>query len=143
MTFTLHPQLAKDGLDLGDFEISKLLMIKDVAYPWFVLVPRVANIKDAHELDEQTHMQVLRESRALCAALMTAFVGTKMNVAALGNMVPQLHIHHIVRAPSDPAWPAPVWGVQPLTPLTEHQILERVQRLKRAFEGVSHCPAWA
>jgi len=133
MTFTLHPQLAADSIIIGAFPISLLLMINDAAYPWFVLVPQIPNIKDAYQLSEAQHMAVTRESRSLCTALMAAFATdirqAKMNVAALGNMVPQLHIHHIVRSPADPAWPAPIWGHQLLTPLTKAEIAARIKAL--------------
>lgn len=142
MTFTLHPQLTADSILLADFEVSKLLMINDGAYPWFVLVPRIADIKDAYELSEVDHMQLTRESRALCEALMCAFLGEKMNVAALGNMVPQLHIHHIVRFASDPAWPGPIWGVQALRPLSEGEISDRIEKVKAGFLRVDITPDW-
>lgn len=135
MTFKLHPQLAADSITIGAFDISLLLMINDGAYPWFVLVPQIADIKDAHQMDEAMHIQVLRESRALCGALMAGFAPNnnhaKLNVAALGNMVPQLHIHHIVRSPGDAAWPAPVWGCQDLTPMSTDEIAARLDGLKR------------
>lgn len=142
MIFKLHPQLAKDGIVIGDFEVSKLLMINDAAYPWFVLVPRVPNIKDAYQLSEADHQQVTLESRALCLALMQAFGGEKMNVAALGNMVPQLHIHHIVRYAHDPAWPGPIWGVQELSPMSDADIAVRISTLKTAFKGMNLTPEY-
>lgn len=142
MTFILHPQLVQDGIEIGNFDLSRLLMINDKAYPWFVLVPRVENVKDAYQLSDIQHQQLTRESRALCNALMTAFVGEKMNVAALGNMVPQLHIHHIIRYVSDPAWPAPIWGVKPLAPMSDEVIVERISRIKGAFGGESVSIAW-
>lgn len=142
MTFTLHPQLAADSIVLADFEVSKLLMINDAAYPWFVLVPRIVGVKDAYELSEADHMQVTRESRVLCEVLMRAFSGEKMNVAALGNVVPQLHIHHIVRFASDPGWPGPIWGVQKLTPLSEREIAARIAMVKEAFVGMDGAPEW-
>lgn len=123
--FTLHPDLARDGIEIYDLPLSKVLMINDAAYPWFVLVPRVDGIKDAYELSAKDHAQLTRESRALCKALMDVFNGEKLNVAALGNMTPQLHIHHIVRFKTDPAWPGPVWGVQPLTPMSKAMIEQR------------------
>ncbi len=123
--FELHPDLRRDGIEIYDLPLSKVLMINDAAYPWFVLVPRVPDIKDAHELSEAEHAQMMFESRALCNALMAAFDGEKMNVAALGNMTPQLHVHHIVRFKTDPAWPGPIWGVQPLTPMTNVEIARR------------------
>lgn len=131
MTFALHPQLAADGIIIGTFDVSLLLMINDAAYPWFVLVPQIADIKDAHQMSEAQHIQVLRESRALSVSLMDAFGGEKLNIAALGNMVPQLHIHHIVRAKTDAAWPAPIWGFQDLSPMTGLEITGRIDGLKR------------
>ena len=95
------------------------------------LVPQIVDIKDAHQMSEVEHIQVLRESRALCDTLMTGFKGEKMNVAALGNMVPQLHIHHIVRSKDDAAWPAPIWGYQALTPLSTNQLKMRIEVLKQ------------
>lgn len=123
--FTLHPDLARDGIEICDLPLSKVLMINDAAYPWFVLVPRRPGIKDAYELSALDHSQMTTESRALCAALIGVFGGEKMNVAALGNMTPQLHVHHIVRFKTDPAWPGPIWGVQPLTPIALEEIEHR------------------
>lgn len=125
MTFTLHPDLARDGLEVCDLPLSKVLMINDATYPWYVLVPRVPGIKDAYELSESDHAQLTQESRQLCQALMAVFEGEKMNVAALGNMTPQLHVHHVVRFKSDPAWPGPIWGVQALTPMEADMIKRR------------------
>jgi len=131
MAFQLHSRLAKDSIVIGAFDISLLLMINDAAYPWFVLVPQIDGIKDAHQMTETDHIQVLRESRALSVSLMAAYGGEKLNIAALGNMVPQLHIHHIVRAKTDAAWPAPIWGYQELTDLSEIEITERLDALKQ------------
>ncbi|NNC37282.1 MAG: HIT family protein [Acidimicrobiales bacterium] len=135
--FKLHPDLARDGIPIGDFPLSRLLMINDAAYPWFVLVPRVPDIKDAYQLEPEQHQHLTEESRALCNALMSAFNGEKMNVAALGNMTPQLHVHHIVRFKNDPAWPGPIWGVQPMTPMTEVQIAVRRGLLKPYLPDLS------
>lgn len=129
MTFKLHADLVRDGHYVGDFPLSALLLIKDEAYPWCVLVPRVANIKDAYQLTEDDHIALTRESRCLSSAMMAAFKGEKMNVAALGNMTPQLHVHHIVRFKSDPAWPGPIWGVQPLTPMTDTGLSKRLSKI--------------
>ena len=135
MTFTLHPQLAADTIPVGDFPVARLLMINDAAYPWFILVPRRDGIKDAFELSERDHLAVTRESRALCAALMKVFNGEKMNVAALGNMVPQLHIHHVVRFKTDPAWPGPIWGVQDLTPYGPDEANARSKHVREALKN--------
>lgn len=111
--FELHPQLAGDCFTLGDFPLSRLLLMNDCQYPWFILVPRRANLREIYQLSEPDQQQLLRESSYLSDYLMKHFAGDKLNVAALGNMVPQLHLHHIVRYAADPAWPRPVWGVLP------------------------------
>lgn len=110
--FTLHPQLAQDSLPVLDLPLSRLIMMNDSAYPWFVLVPRRAEITEIFQLDWEDQVQLLNESSMVSELLMQVFQGDKMNVAALGNMVPQLHLHHIVRFKNDPAWPGPVWGVK-------------------------------
>ncbi|WP_017931717.1 HIT domain-containing protein [Robiginitomaculum antarcticum] len=133
MTFKLHSDLSRDGLWLGDFTLSRLLMINDAAYPWCVLVPRLEGVKDAYELSENQHGQLTVESRALCRAMMAVFRGDKMNVAALGNMTPQLHVHHIVRRAEDPAWPGAVWGHSPLTPMDANEIKTRSAALHKAL----------
>lgn len=108
--FTLHPQLAKDCFVLGDGPLCRLLLMNDAHYPWTILVPRRDGIREIHELTDADRRQLWDESALLSRALMKTFGGDKLNVAALGNVVPQLHVHHIVRFKTDPAWPAPVWG---------------------------------
>jgi diadenosine tetraphosphate (Ap4A) HIT family hydrolase len=114
--FALHPRLAADTTTLGDFPLCRLLLMNDAQYPWCILVPRRDGAREIYLLDERDQQQLLRESAQLSRAMMTAFAGHKLNVAALGNVVPQLHLHHIVRQPGDPAWPGPVWGRQPPRP---------------------------
>lgn len=120
--FTLHPQLAKDGIELADFPLCKLLLCNDSAYPWFILVPKVADISEIYQLDWQQQQQFLNESSLLSELLMQVFSGDKMNVAALGNVVEQLHVHHVVRFKSDAQWPKPIWGQQALTPYSDEVI---------------------
>lgn len=113
MSFSLHPQLVADTYILGDLELCTLLLMNDRQYPWFILVPRRNGLREIHELADADQLLLLKESNALSRWLMTEFKPDKLNIAALGNMVPQLHIHHIARFKSDPAWPAPVWGKVP------------------------------
>lgn len=120
--FTLHPQLAKDCFELADLPLCKLILCNDSAYPWFILVPKVNDITDIYQLDWQQQQQLLNESSLLSELVMQAFAGDKMNVAALGNVVEQLHVHHVVRYKSDVSWPKPIWGQQPLTPYTEVEL---------------------
>jgi len=116
MTFDLHTDLKRDGIHMGDFPLCRLLLINDNQYPWFVLVPKRPNISDTIDLTRDDYAQLWAESRVFSMAIMQAFSGEKLNVAALGNMTPQLHIHHIVRYKIDPAWPGPIWGKHPLRP---------------------------
>ncbi len=118
MTFQLHPDLQRDGIDMGHFPLCKVLLINDSAYPWFVLVPMRREIHDTIDLAPHDYAQLWQESRLFGTGIMQAFDGEKLNVAALGNMTPQLHIHHIVRFYSDAAWPGPIWGYQPRAPYT-------------------------
>ncbi|MBK9130239.1 MAG: HIT domain-containing protein [Gammaproteobacteria bacterium] len=106
----LHPQLQADSVEIGRFPLCRLLLSKDANYPWCILVPDRAEITEICQLAAEDQMQLMRESVALSKALMQVFRPDKLNIAALGNVVPQLHVHHIVRYRHDPAWPAPVWG---------------------------------
>jgi diadenosine tetraphosphate (Ap4A) HIT family hydrolase len=110
--FNLHQRLAADTLSLGRSRLCELRLMNDSAWPWAILVPMRAGIREIYQLDEADQQRLLWESSELSRSMMALFVGDKMNVAALGNMVPQLHLHHIVRFEGDPAWPAPVWGWQ-------------------------------
>jgi len=127
--FKLHPRLKEDCFVLGHFELSLLLLMNDANYPWFILVPQREGLSEIHELSEDDQQQLARESSCLSRALAVVFGADKMNVAALGNVVPQLHIHHIVRFRDDPAWPDPVWGKLPARPYGEDEresVAERV-----------------
>ena len=120
--FSLHTQLAKDCFELADFPLCKLLLCNDSAYPWFILVPKISDITDIYQLDWQQQQQLLNESSLLSELIMQVFHGDKMNVAALGNMVEQLHLHHVVRYTTDNSWPKPIWGQQPLTPYSDEAL---------------------
>lgn len=108
--FTLDPRLQQDSVLLGELPLCSLLLSKDANYPWFILVPRRADVSELFDLDEADQRQLWEETTALAEALKDAFAADKMNVATLGNMVSQLHMHVIVRRHDDAAWPAPVWG---------------------------------
>lgn len=127
--FSLHPQLANDCFVITDFPLSRLLLCNDSAFPWFILVPKVDAIQDIYQLDWQQQQQLLNESSMLSEVLMQEFSGDKMNVAALGNVVPQLHLHHIVRYKSDACWPKPIWGQQALTPYTDEELVAIKSRI--------------
>ena len=125
--FTLHPQLDQDCEIIGDYPLSRLLLLNDRQYPWVILVPRRENISEIYQLSESDQLQLQKESSNVLAAMAKHFSADKMNVAALGNVVPQLHIHHIARFKDDPAWPKPVWGVVPAKAYTKTEI-DRLQK---------------
>lgn len=127
--FNLHPQLANDCFDLAEFPLCKLLLCNDSAYPWFILVPKVNDITDIYQLDWQQQQQFLNESSMLSELLMQVFSGDKMNVAALGNVVEQLHVHHVVRYKTDVSWPNPIWGQQPLTSYLDDELMSLKEKL--------------
>lgn len=135
MEFELHPRLAGDCIPLGELPLCTLLLMNDAQYPWCILVPRRAGIREIYELNEDDQIALLRESSLLGRALIQAFGGTKLNIGALGNVVPQLHVHHIVRFEHDPAWPAPVWGRHPARPYDEAQRRTFVERLMPLLAG--------
>lgn len=114
--FELHERLAADCLLVGDWPLCRVLLMNDSNFPWLILVPRREALREIYELILDDRNQFLAESCVLGKTLMALFSGDKLNVAALGNMVPQLHIHHVVRKAGDAAWPAPVWGKVPTKP---------------------------
>lgn len=127
--FELHPQLARDTVLTGRFPLCELRLMNDSHYPWFILVPQRENLREIHELNESDLHLLMREAVTLSRALTAAFAPDKLNIAALGNVVPQLHIHYIARYTSDPAWPAPVWGKVPAVPYAEDALAEVRKKL--------------
>jgi len=111
--FELHPQLAKDCIGLGRLALCRLLLMQDANYPWFILVPEREGVREVHELEDADRRLLWGESALLARALTKGFAPHKLNIAALGNQVSQLHVHHIVRYTHDAAWPSPVWGKVP------------------------------
>ncbi len=128
--FELHPQLAADCIELGRFQLCRLLLMNDANYPWCILVPERAGVSEVHELQAEDRLLLLDESCTLAAGMAQAFAADKMNVAALGNVVAQLHVHHIARYRTDPAWPAPVWGKVPARPYAEAELSGVMEKLR-------------
>ncbi|MCF7982334.1 MAG: HIT domain-containing protein [Pseudomonadales bacterium] len=127
--FEVAPQLLQDAIVLGDFPLCRLLLCKDSNYPWFILVPRREEVREIFQLSEDDQKQLIWESSYLSSQLDHGFNADKMNVAALGNQVPQLHLHHIVRYENDLAWPGPVWGKVPAMPYTESELANMKDRV--------------
>lgn len=130
--YQLHERLAADTISLGRSSLCEVRLMNDQTWPWVLLVPAFAGIREIYELNAEQQQVLMQESSALSRGMMDAFGGDKMNVAALGNMVPQLHLHHIVRFEGDPAWPGPVWGKQSSVPYDD----DRLVKAKRSLAPV-------
>lgn len=133
--FTLDPTLQKDCHDLGSFPLCRLLLSNNKSYPWFILVPQREGITEIHHLEPADREQFWKESVLLSNWLEEVYAADKLNVAALGNVVSQLHVHHIARYRNDPVWPKPIWGIVETVPYTVKEIESIRQRVAEAFVG--------
>lgn len=113
MSFALHPRLAADTFAVGDLELCRVLLMNDARYPWLILVPRRDGLREIHELGTADRAMLMDESCRVAEVMQAQFAPDKLNIGVLGNIVPQLHMHHIARFTGDPAWPGPVWGHSP------------------------------
>ncbi|MBS0225476.1 MAG: HIT family protein [Proteobacteria bacterium] len=128
--FTLHPQLAADTWHIASLPLCDVLLMNDANYPWLILVPRVADARELLDLDEDDRTRAWREIDLAAQALRDLFTPDKLNIATLGNMVSQLHVHVIARFKSDTAWPKPVWGARPPMPYADPVVTERIAGLR-------------
>jgi len=135
--FQLDPRLAADTIELGQFPLCRLLLMNDRNYPWCILVPQQPNLSEVYQLTEAEQRQLAQESSWLAKAMADGFAADKMNVAAIGNLVNQLHIHHIVRYRHDPLWPAPIWGKTTPTPYDDESLRRFVEQL---LPRLAHTP---
>lgn len=111
--FSLDPRLAADTLPVADLPLSAVLLARDANYPWLIMVPRRAGLVEIVDLRDAERATLMREIAGVSEALRAAVHCDKLNVAALGNSVPQLHVHVIARRHDDAAWPGPIWGAAP------------------------------
>jgi diadenosine tetraphosphate (Ap4A) HIT family hydrolase len=128
--FRLATQLENDCQIVDNLPLCQVLLVKDINYPWLILVPRVEDAKDIIDLSPDDQAQLWRESALVSECLRRLYQPDKLNVAALGNMVAQLHVHHIVRFTDDLAWPKPVWGVTEAKPYGQDQLTQTVSLLR-------------
>lgn len=112
-TWSLHPQLATDTTPVGDLALSRVLLSSDANYPWLILVPRRAGLTELIDMDPNEQVQLLTEVDAAARVLKSITECEKLNIAAIGNIVAQLHVHVVARRHGDAAWPKPVWGAAP------------------------------
>jgi diadenosine tetraphosphate (Ap4A) HIT family hydrolase len=110
MSFALHPQLAADTAIIGELPLCRVLLMDNANFPWLILVPKRAHLRELFDLEPEDYTQAMQEIRMVSEHFCKLTGADKMNVAALGNMVPQLHIHIIARFKEDAMWPSPVWS---------------------------------
>ena len=134
--FSLHPRLAIDTQPIGHLPLCAVRLSNDARYPWVLLIPRRAELRELHDLELDDRLALWSESCAVSAAMMKLFAADKMNIAALGNMVPQLHIHHIARFETDDAWPGAVWGAHPSEDYDAEGLADRLASLQGAFARI-------
>lgn len=129
--FILAPQLESDTYFVADLSLSRVLLMNDRQYPWIILVPRVNNVSEIVELSGPQQNTLLQESNKISRILLDEFAPDKLNIAALGNVVPQLHMHHVARFHEDVAWPKPVWGFQPVVLYTKEQAEQQIESIQK------------
>jgi diadenosine tetraphosphate (Ap4A) HIT family hydrolase len=134
MGWSLHPQLEADTVPVGGLALSRVLLANDANYPWLILVPRIPGVTELIDLDPNEQVQLLGEIDAAARALKDVTACKKLNIAALGNMVAQLHVHVIARRHSDAAWPKPVWGVAPPIAYVPNVRDDLIGALRRALK---------
>jgi len=133
--FELDPRLQEDTIAVGDLPLCTLLLSRDANYPWLILVPRVKGITEIHQLSAADQQTLIRESSLVAREMEALFKPKSMNVAALGNIVSQLHIHHVARFEDDLAWPGPIWGAAPSQAYTDEKLKERVEMIAARLAG--------
>jgi diadenosine tetraphosphate (Ap4A) HIT family hydrolase len=134
--FTLDPRLQQDTLYIAEFSLCKVLLMNDARYPWVILVPKITGLTEIFQLDDAAQQQLMVESNFVAKKLKQVIQADKMNVAALGNVVSQLHIHHVARFIQDDTWPAPVWGKGEAIAYTQAESDAVIALLKSEFSSL-------
>ena len=130
---TLHKALARDTVEIVRWPLCRVLLMNDSRYPWLILVPAQLNLTEMHDLNSADQTVLMSEITRASQALTVLYAPDKINVGALGNMVPQLHIHVIARFRSDDGWPGPVWGAYPAIPYKTEAQATMIDRLRHAL----------
>jgi diadenosine tetraphosphate (Ap4A) HIT family hydrolase len=131
LAFALHPQLERDTFAIGDLPLSRVLLMDDANFPWLIAVPRRAGAAEIFDLEAREQTQLISEL-ALLGRLLKDLTGCdKINIAAIGNMVPQLHVHLVARRRDDAAWPRPIWGALPARPYGENERGRLIEALRQ------------
>ena len=131
--FSLDKRLAADTIPMGDLGLCSVLLMDDARFPWFILVPRRDGASEITDLSDEEAARLMSEIRIATRVMVDLAKPDKVNVAALGNVVPQLHVHVVGRFRSDPAWPGPVWGHGSRSPYPAHAAAALVERAAALF----------
>ncbi len=131
--FTLHERLRADTFDITRLRLSRVLLMNDSSFPWLVVVPEREDIRELYDLDEKDRALLIEETTLASRIITHLYKPDKINIGALGNLVPQLHIHVIGRFESDRAWPGPVWGMGPIKPYRDDELKPTRDRIEKAF----------
>lgn len=132
--FKLDERLQRDTVHLGSLPLSELLLMNNAHYPWLILVPRRAGVSEIYQLEAADREQLWQESHQVSVWMRDHFPFDKLNIGALGNLVSQLHLHHVGRRGDDPAWPGPVWGHGASVPYNP----EQVEEIRLAFGSTEY-----
>ena len=131
--FALDSRLAADTVPVGDLPLCAVLLMNDARFPWLILVPRLPAASELTDLSAEDGAALMEEIRLASAVMLDLAQPDKVNVGALGNVVPQLHVHVVGRFRSDPAWPGPVWGFGARQPYPDHALAALVERAAGLF----------
>ena len=135
--FALHPQLEADTHRVGDLDFTRVLLMDDARFPWLILVPRAPDLRELTDLALDDQHRLLDEINRVAHVLQAMVKPDKLNIAMLGNMVPQLHVHVIARSTADEAWPKPVWGIGARMAYAADALSQRVDALRAALQPVA------
>ena len=133
--FTLNQKLKEDTVEIVQLQLSLVLLMKDSSFPWLILVPVRESIREIHELTEKDRSILTEEISLSSQVIKRLYSPDKINVGALGNIIPQLHIHVIGRFKTDRAWPGPVWGTGTAKSYSEDEFKDICAKLRKAFTG--------
>lgn len=133
MSFELHPTLAADSHPIDESERLMLRLIDDARFPWVIVVPKVPDAGELHALPDPVFAETIALSRRLGAVLQASFAADRINTAAIGNMVPQLHLHVVARRKNDAAWPKPIWGFGEMERMDDGEIRRRTSLISEGL----------
>jgi diadenosine tetraphosphate (Ap4A) HIT family hydrolase len=138
--FTLSPRLKDDTVEVASLALCAVLLMKDRTIPWLILVPKREGVREVYELDKDDRAALMEEITLASRVIGALYSPFKINIGALGNLVPQLHIHVIGRFENDRAWPGAIWGASGAKPYAEEELLRVAREFEEAFKRFSSVP---